>query len=188
MERAGESEEEDAGESEEEDADKGDSEEDNTEEDSMEEEDLTEEDEPEENSADDVSMADADDSEGGGKDAPMSDAGAGDAGEEQSFTTLPELAAKYPNFVVKKDWTPESRSISPETHMVDILVSSLDPRRVTDHRTLLRTCRLLQLGWLPGVEKTLPVDKTKSIPKKLTDFVKQSSKVKASSWELADLV
>ena len=40
--------------------------------------------------------------EGGSTDVPMPDAGAvgGSAAEEQDFTTLPELAAKYPSFVL----------------------------------------------------------------------------------------
>ena len=175
MERAGESEEEEDAEGH--NTEEGDSEEDNTE------GDLMEEDEPVENSADDVSMADADESDGESKDAPMSDAGAGDAAEEQTFTTLPELAAKYPSFVVKKGWTPMPRAVSPETHMIDILLDSLDHRSVMDHRTLLRTCRLLQVGWLPGVEKTLPVDTTKSIPKKLADFIKECSEVKGLPFD-----
>ena len=171
MERAGDPEE--VGDAEGHNTDEGDSQEDNTEGDSM------EEDEPVENSADDASMADADDSEGGSKDAPMLDAGAGGTGgdEGQEFMTLPELAAKYPSFVVRKDWTPASRSVSPETQMIDIFVSSLDPRYVTDHRTLLRMCRLLQVGWLPLTEKPL-IKKEKSIPKKLADFIEQCSKAK----------
>jgi hypothetical protein len=127
-----------------------------------------------------------DDSEGGSNDIPMLDAGAGDAGEEQDYTTLPELAVKYPSFVLKQDWAPASRSISPETHMVDIFVNSLDPGRVLDHRTLFKTCRLLQLGGLPLMEKKLIENET-SIPKKLADFVKQCSDVKGVPFNFAEV-
>jgi uncharacterized protein YeaC (DUF1315 family) len=177
VERAGESEEEEDAEGH--NTEEGDSEEDNTE------GDLMEEDEPVENSADDVSMADADESDGESKDAPMSDAGAGDAAEEQTFTTLPELAAKYPSFILKQDWTPESRTVSPETHMVDIFVNSLDPRRVLDHRTLIRTCRLLQLGGLPLIEKPL-IKYEKSIPSKLAGFVKQCSNLQGLPFNFGE--
>jgi hypothetical protein len=134
----------------------------------------------------DASMEETD-SEGESKDVPMSDAGAGDGAEEQAFTTLPELAAKYPSFVLKKDWTPAPRCVSPATQMIAILVRSLDPRRVTDHRTLLRTCRLLQLGWLPGFEKPLPKYETTSIPGKLADFLEQCSEVKGLPFVFAEV-
>jgi hypothetical protein len=118
-----------------------------------------------------------DDVVGHTNDVPMPDAGAGGGGEEQDFTTLPELVAKYPSFVLKQDWAPASRSVSPETDMIAILLHSLDPLRVTDHHTLLKTCRLLQLGWLPLIEKPL-IKNEKSIPKELADFIEQCSKLK----------
>jgi hypothetical protein len=149
-----------------------------------------EEDKPVEHGDADASMEEAD-AEGNSKDVPMADAGACSDDEAQDFeskiSTLPELAAKYPSFVLKKDWTPASNSVSPETQMIAILVGSLDPRCVTDHRTLLRTCRLLQLGWLPGFEKPLPKYETTSIPGKLADFIKQCSKVKGLPFVFAEL-
>jgi hypothetical protein len=158
--------------------------------------DLMEEDDTEGGSTDDASMEGGDPSEehsnddesmegsdagGGSTDVPMPDAGAigGSDCDEQDYTTVPELAANYPSVVLKQDWPPMSRTVSPETHMVDILVNSLDPRRVTDHRTLLRMCRLLQLGGFQLVDET-PLTKkntTSSIPKKLADFLEQSSKL-----------
>ena len=170
--------------------DERDSEEDNTEKDSMEEEDLMEEedsmeeDEPEENSANDVSMADADDSEGESKDALMHDAAAGGAcGDEgQDFMTLPELATNYPSFVLKKDWTPAPRCVSPETQMIDIFVDSLDIRRVTDHRTLLRMCRLLQLGGQPPLKA-----QADNIPQKLAYFIEKCSKLMGCPFDSAEL-
>jgi hypothetical protein len=136
-----------------------------------------EEDEPVEHSDDDASMAEAADSEGHNKDVPMPDAGAGDGDEGQEFTTLPDLAAKYPSFTFKKDWTPAPRSVSPETQMIDIFVDSLDPRSVTDLRALIRMCRLLQMGGAPLIKKPLTKNKKEYIPEKLVDFIKQCSKV-----------
>jgi Family of unknown function (DUF5906) len=137
-----------------------------------------EDDDTEGGSTDDASMEE-DDAEGGSNDVPMLDAGAGDAGEEQDYMTLPELAAKYPSFILKQDWTPASRTVSPETRMVDILVNILDPQRVMDHRTLLRTCRLLQMGRPPGGDETpITNNNTTSIPKELADFIEQYSKLK----------
>jgi hypothetical protein len=162
-------------------------------------------DDTEGNITDDASMVEAD-GEGHSEDVPMPDAGAvgGSAAEERDYMTLPELAAKYPSFILKQDWTPESRTVSPETHMVDILVNSLDPQRVMDHRTLLRTCRLLQLGEAPGVDETpitnnetpitnndeTPItnNNTTSIPKKLADFVEQCSKVRGLPFVLDEVV
>jgi hypothetical protein len=140
-----------------------------------------EEDEPVEHSDDDASMEQAD-AEGGSTDVPMPDAGGGGGDEGQEFTTLPELAAKYPSFVFKKDWTPASHCISPATDMIDILVNSLDFRRVTDHRTLLRTCRLLQLGGQPPLE-TEP----NSIPKKLANFIGECSKAMGLPFDIAEV-
>jgi hypothetical protein len=123
-----------------------------------------------------------DDTEGGSNDVPMPDAGASGGDEEQDFTTLPELAAKYPSFVLKQDWSPASRTVSPETHIVDILVNSLDPRYVTDHRTLIRMCRLLQLGGQPTLEA-----ETNSIPEKLVDFIEECSKLIGRLFHSADV-
>jgi hypothetical protein len=148
------------------------------------------EDAAEGHSNDDASMEDGDetedDAERDSNDVPMPDAGAGDAPEEQDYMTLPELAAKYPSFVLKQDWAPASRSVSPETDMIAILLHSLDPRRVTDHHTLLKTCRLLQLGWLPLMEKPL-IKNEKSIPKELADFIEQCSKLKGIPFVFAEV-
>jgi hypothetical protein len=139
-----------------------------------------EEDEPVEQSDDDASMDEAD-ADGGNTDVPMPDAGAGGGDEGQDFTTLPQLAAKYPSFVRKQDWTPAPHVVSPETQMIDIFVTSLDPRRLTDHRTLVRTCRLLQLGQ-PPLEAT-----TNSIPKELADFVEQYSELKGLPFDFDEV-
>jgi hypothetical protein len=140
-----------------------------------------EEDEPVEHSADDALMAEAD-AEGGSTDVPMPDAGAGGGDEDQDFTTLSELAAKYPSFVFKQDWTPAPRCVSPESQMIAILVRSLDPRHVTDHRTLLRTCRLLQLGGQPPLEA-----EPDSIPEKLADFIEDCSKLMGRPFDSAEV-
>jgi hypothetical protein len=153
--------------------------------------DSMEEDDTEGGSTDNESM-EGSDAEEGSTDVPMSDTGAvgGSDGEELDvdYMTLTELAANYPSLVLKQDWAPESRTVNPVTHMVDILVHSLDPRGVTDQRTLLRTCRLLQLGGLPLVDET-PLTKkntTSYIPKKLADFVKQCSNLQGPPFSFGE--
>jgi len=60
---------------------------------------------------------------------------------------------------------------------------------VTDHRTLLRTCRLLQSGRASGVdETTLPNNNTTSIPKKLADFIEQCSKLNGLPFDFDKVV
>ena len=109
---------------------------------------------PSEEHSNDDELLEGSDAEEGSTDVPMPDATAvgGSDGEEQDYMILPELAAKYPSVVLKLDWTPAPHCISPATNMIAILLSSLDPLRVTDHRTLLRTCRLPQLGGQPPLE------------------------------------
>ena len=103
----------------------------------------------------------------------MPDAQAVDAADEQDFLSLPELAAKYPSFVVQKDWVPATSCISPATDMISILLNCLDPLRVKDHHTLVRMCRLLQIGG-----QTPPEAGVNSFPKELADFIKEGSKLK----------